>query len=66
MAIDYRLLWSEIKEAKNVVDVKAWKEYESISRREKIIDESTFHIHKGRLKRAQADIYEARGLRYER
>ena len=36
-----------------------------ISRREKSIDESTFKVHNGRLKEAQARIYEARGLKHE-
>jgi hypothetical protein len=64
MAIDYQLLWSELDEGCDVGE-KAWKEYEAISRREKAIDESTFKIHNGRLKQAQARIYEARGLKHE-
>lgn len=65
MAIEYQLLWCELEDACEV-SAKAWKEYEAISRREKNIDESTFKIHDGRLKEAQARIYAARGLKYER
>ena len=65
MAIDYKLLWSELEDGEDI-DAKSWKEYEAISRSEKNIDESTFHIHDGRLKEAQAKVYEARGLKYER
>jgi hypothetical protein len=62
MAIDYKLLWSELEDG-GEVDARSWKEFETISRREKSIDESTFRIHKGRLKAAHAQVYEARGLK---
>jgi hypothetical protein len=65
MAIDYNLLWSELEDGVEV-DAKSWKEFEVISRREKSIDESTFTIHDGRLREAQAKICDARGLIYER
>jgi hypothetical protein len=64
MAIEYQLLWSEL-DSNCEVDAKTWREYEAISRREKNIDESAFKIHDGRLKEAQARIYEARGLKDE-
>lgn len=61
MAIDYKLLWSELED-EGEIDAKCWKEFEAISRREKSIDESTFTIHNRRLKAAQCQIYEARGF----
>lgn len=61
LAIDYRLLWSELEDG-NEVDAKTWKEFETISHREKSIDESPFRIHASRLQAAQDQIYKSRGL----
>lgn len=65
MQIDYNLLWSELEDG-NEVDNKTWKEFETISHREKNIDESAFRIHKGRLDEAYAEVLKARGLKNER
>ncbi len=62
MAIEYKLLWSELED-NDEVDTRTWKEFETISRREKNIDESTFRIHGRRLKEAQAKVFAARGLK---
>ncbi|MDR3434931.1 MAG: hypothetical protein P4L95_24010 [Rouxiella aceris] len=64
MAIDYRLLWAGI-ESDDVVDVKVWKEYETISRREKQIDESAFNINQRRLMSAFNQVRTARGFTHE-
>lgn len=61
MAIEYGLLRAEI-ESNAEVGTKSWKEYESISRREKNIDESSFRIHDGRMRNAQNQIFKARRL----
>ena len=46
MAIDYRLLWGELEDEEQV-DNKQWKTYETFSRLEKQIDESTFPVNNG-------------------
>jgi hypothetical protein len=61
LAIEYGLLWAEVEDGGNVTD-KAWKEFETISRREKSIDESAFSINKRRLEMAQQHVMKARSL----
>lgn len=64
IAIDYRLLWGECKE-EDALDEKAWGKFETISRREKQIDESAFMVNTKRLKQAQEQVCISRGLKYE-
>jgi hypothetical protein len=64
LAIEFKLLWGQAQSTK-AEDVKHWKEYEVLARREKKIDESAFHINNKRMKSAQAQVRRARGLEDE-
>lgn len=61
IAIEYRLIWAALED-ESTVSAKVWKEFESVCRREKQIDESAFSVHKKRLLRAQTLVEERRNL----
>ena len=61
IAIEYRLLWAELED-EEMVSAKTWKEYETVCRREKQIDESAFTINRRRLENAQHLVITARRI----
>jgi len=64
LAIEYRFLWSSFKN-KDLAESKIWTSFQTISRREKSIDESAFKVNQGRLRMAQEQVLIARGLKHE-
>lgn len=64
LAIELKLLWSQVR-SKSSDHFRLWKEYESLSRREKQIDDSAFKVNRSRMKLAQDQVFQARGLHYE-
>jgi hypothetical protein len=64
LAIEYRSLWSSFRN-KDIAESKVWSNSQSISRREKSIDESAFRVNEGRLRMAQDQVLIARGLKHE-
>ena len=61
MAIDYRLLWSEI-ESEEAPDAKQWNRFQALSRQEKEIDESGFSVSTKGFRAAQNQVKRKRGL----
>ena len=60
IAIEYCLLWAELDEDGETLP-KTWKEFESVCRREKQIDESAFKINEKRLLNAFNRVRVTRG-----
>jgi hypothetical protein len=61
MAIDYRLLWSEV-ESKYAPDAKQWRTFETLCKQEKEIDESGFTVDTERFRAAQNQVKRRRGF----
>lgn len=61
LAIDYRLLWSEVH-GEETPSAQQWNKYQSLCREEKKIDESGFRLSTEKMRAAQNTIKRRRGL----